>query len=380
MMSPKPPCGRYRNLRRIEAMKAKPCFLAAMTALAVATAPVHAWDAQVHEWPTADGAVFAQRDANNLSPVVAFDAKGRSLMAFSSMMRGTALPGRFHEMICAGGSFVATGAGTWVGAKVSESGEFTIEAVLMPALAEPKEPGVALAFANGEDRDFTLLQDRDGLSFSVADAEPIRLFAPKIGEANHVLISCDPRTWAAYLDGEQQASGDTPADAARWGDREIIMGSAWAGEQPWYGRMREIAIFPRALTAEEAAAEAAASSALRAGHQPATTIRFKGTLLRQAKTSSLEDIRPYTRSLSFAEYKVDEVLEGEWDKPTIMVAHWMIMDGKRLPIADREAGAKVELSVQPMEQNPQLESSRRDEIEGADLDVPQFYSEPPIAP
>jgi hypothetical protein len=271
-------------------------------------------------------------------------------------------------------------AGKWVGAKVAESGEFTIEVNLTAAVAAPEAPGVVFAFGNDEGQDFALRQDKEGLSLTLGEAKPLALFAPEAGKPVHILISCGPEKWAAYRDGKQAAAGDMPAGLAKWAARELVMGATWSGKEPWFGRMEAIAVFSRALTAGEAATQTAASAALRAGREPATTIRFKGTLVRQAETSKLEEIRPYTRSLTFAEYKVDEVLEGKWDQPTIMVAHWMIMDAVRLPLADREPGAKVELSVTPMDQNPQLESMRRDDIQEADLDAVQFYCESETTP
>lgn len=352
----------------------------AMTTLAFGLGSAMAEDAKAPEWPVVQDAVFAQRDANNVNPVVAFDSKGRSLMAFNSEMRGRALPGRFYELICAGGSFHAVDAGAWVGAKVAESGEFTIEVNITPAIAEPATPGVVFAFGNDEGEDFALRQDKAGLSLTLGKAKPIALFAPGAGKPVHVLIACGKEKWTAYRDGKPAGTGDMPTGLAKWTARELVMGGAWSGKEPWLGRMEAIAVYPRALIAEEAATQATASTARQAGRKPATTVRFKGTLVRQAKTSKLEEIRPYTRSLSLAEYNVDEVLKGKWDKPTIAVAHWMIMDAVRLPIADRKTGVKVELTVQPMEQHPQLESNRRDEIEDLDLDAVQFYCESETTP
>lgn len=354
--------------------------VSAISALAFGLGAAAAEDVKAPEWPAVKGAVFAQRDANNVSSVVAFDSKGRSLMAFNSEMRGRALPGRFYELVCAGGSFYAMEAGAWVGAKVAESGEFTIEVNITPAAAEPEASGVVFAFGNDEGEDFSLRQEKAGLSLTLGKAKPIALFAPGAGKPVHVLIACGKEKWAAYRDGKPAGTGDMPADLAKWAARELTMGASWSRKEPWLGRMEAIAVYPRALTAEEAATQAAASAARQAGREPATTVRFKGTLVNQAKTSSLEEIQPYTRSLSFAQYKVDEVLEGKWEEPTIVVAHWMIMDAVRLPLADRSLGTKVELSVQPLEQHTQLESSRRDDIEGLDLDVAQFYCESETVP
>jgi hypothetical protein len=205
--------------------------------------------------------------------------------------------------------------------------------------------------------------------------QPIALFAPEAGKSVHVLIACDKNKWVAYRDGQPVHSGQLAAGASAWGTRQLVMGAAWSGADAWRGRMEGIAVFPRALTAEETAGEAAAIRALQAVRKPATTVRFRGTLVRQAKTSALEDIRPYTRSLTAAEYKVKQVLAGEWNQPSITVLHWMIMDGKRLPIADRKLGTVLELSAERLDEHPQLESCRRDEITEGDIDADLFYCE-----
>ena len=77
---------------------------------------------------------------------------------------------------------------------------------------------------------------------------------------------------------------------------------------------------------------------------------------------------------------MDKVLSGEWKEKSIIVLHWMILDAKRLPIADRKPGTEVELSVEPLAQNPQLESNRRDELTDMDLDAELFYCESETAP
>lgn len=330
--------------------------------------------AKAPEWPKAPGAVFALRNGNITTPVVAFDAKGRDLMAFNLDPRGRSLLGRFYELICDGGSFHARDAGTWVGSQVAKSGAFTLEATLTPADAALKARGVVFAFGDADGWDVALMQDKTGLSLCLGGSSSIDLFAPEAGKPVHVLISCGKTKWAAYRDGKPAGSGTMPGNAPSWGQRQIVLGATWSGATPWRGRMEGIAIFAKALTADEAAGEAASAMALQAGRKPANTIRFKGTLVRQAKTSGLEEIRPYTRSLTAVEYKVEKVLSGEWKEPTITVLHWMIMDRKRLPIADRKPGVEVELSVEPLADQPQLESCRRDEIED-EIAADVFYCE-----
>jgi hypothetical protein len=221
---------------------------------------------------------------------------------------------------------------------------------------------------------FALRQQGGGLVMTLG-GDAMELFAVEAGKPVHVLVSCGADEWTAYRDGKKAASGTRPAARVSWEQADLVMGSQADGAQPWRGRMEAVAIFPAALTAENAASQAEAAAVLRAGRAEVTALKFRGSLLRQASTSSLEDIRPYSRSLTAAEYKVDAVLSGDWKEPTITVLHWMIMDGKRLPLADRKPGTAVELSVRPLAQQPQLEGSRRDELPDTDLDAELFYCE-----
>jgi hypothetical protein len=342
--------------------------------LAVVAATRDAAAASETAWPSVPGAVFALRTTDIAVPVIAFDAKGRDLMAFSCATRGRALFGRFYELVCDGGSFYARDAGTWIGQQVATSGAFTLEATITPAEAAGKVPGVVLAYGNDQGEDVALLQDQTGLRLRLQGAQPMAVFPVEAGASVHVLVAVGGGKWAAYRDGQPVRSGSLAGAIPAWRTRELVVGSGWSGAETWRGRIEGVAVFSRALTAPEAAKEAAAIKTLQAGRKPAASVKFRGTLVRQAKTSALEQIRPYTRSLTAAEYKVEQVLAGEWKDPTITVLHWMIMDGKRLPIADRQPGAAVVLKVDRLEDHPQLESCRRDEMEG-DLALDLFYCE-----
>jgi len=352
--------------------------LGAVFASAFAVAGERA-EAQAPRWPRVSGAVFALRNADAVAPVTAFDSKGRDLMAFNCVTRGRALFGRCYELVCDGGSFHAKDAGAWVGLQAAKSGAFTVEAMVTPAEAAPRAGGIVLAFGDDKGEDLALLHDEAGLSLRLGGTRAVGLFALEAGNPAHVVIACDTRKWAAYRDGKLVRSGTPPAGAPSWGTRQLVMGAAWSGAGAWRGRLEGIAVFPRVLTSEEAAGESAASKAFMAERRPAATIRFRGALVRQAKTAGLAEIRPYTRSMSVAEYKVAQVLEGEWKEPTIAVLHWMIMDGKRLPIADRPPGTAVELRVERLEDHPQLESCRRDELDG-EIPADLFYCESETMP
>jgi alginate O-acetyltransferase complex protein AlgJ len=327
------------------------------------------------QWPQKAGAVFALRNASVSAPLIAFDAKGQELLAFECAPRGRALFGRFYELVCDGGSFIARDAGPWIGQKVGKSNAVTVEVTLTPAETMPTIPGVVLAYADDKGEDFALLHDKGGLALRWGGKQSIELFKPDAGKTVHVLLAIDQEKWVVYRDGQSVCFGRLPAAVPAWSIRQLVLGAAWSGAHPWRGRLEGIAFFPWALTADEAAKEAAASIVLRAGRKPATTVRFQGTLIRQAKTANLKAIQPYTRSMTIAEYKVEKVLAGEWKQQKIKVLHWMIMDGKRLPLADRKPGALVELQVDSLGDHPQLESCRRDDELDDEISDDLFYCE-----
>lgn len=330
-------------------------------------------------WPKVSGAVFALRNTHFSTPKIARDAKGRELMAFECAPRGPAHVGRDFDLLCDGGSFLMKDAGHWIGSQVSKAGSFTLELMMRPRKATPSERGVVLAFCDDNGEDVSVLQDQTGLRIQFGTAEPVALFTPISETSVHLLIACDSEKWTAYRDGLPIQTGLAPAGTAAWGSRNLVIGSACSGKDPWLGRVEAIAVFAKALTADEAKVEATTSHGLIAGRKPARTLHFRGTLLKQANTSDVVQIRPYTRSLTAVEYKIDKLIAGEWKEPTITVYHWMILDGKRLPIADRLPGAVVEMSVENLDDHPQLESFRRDDIEG-DISAELFYRETEIAP
>ena len=331
-------------------------------------------------WPAVGGAVFALRDGSVTSPVVAFDDRGRAAMGFSLGNRGRSLIGRYHELVCAGGSFLTPGVGAWIGREVAQSGVFTIEATLTPAPTPREETAVVMTYANEDGEDFSLLHDASGLALRLPGNPPIPLFKPEPGRPVHLVLLGSKDRWLVYRNGVRAGAGTLENPPPAWGERELVIGAGWDGANPWLGRIEGIAVFPHALPPDQATAQAAAIRASLAGRQAAPSVRFRGTLTRQAETSTLEEIRPYTRSLTVAEYKVDEVLEGHWDEPVITVLHWMIMDAERLPIADRTPGASVELTVEPFDSQPQLQTIRRDELIDGDFTAVLFYCESENAP
>jgi hypothetical protein len=237
------------------------------------------------EWPAVAGAVFSLRDTNIGAPRVAFDDRGRDLMAFSFVERGRAIYGRNHELVCDGGSFIAQDAGAWIAKQVAEAGAFTIEAVVTPTEVTPTTKGVLMTFADDRGEDFAILQDKNWLFLRLKDTPPIGLFAVEAGKTVHMMVAFQDGKGVIYRNGRAVRTGPLPATAAAWTPRELVLGAAGSGAEPWRGRLDCIAVYPRALAAEDAARQASAVQGVYAKRTPPTTIRFKGTLQRQAPTS-----------------------------------------------------------------------------------------------
>jgi hypothetical protein len=102
-------------------------------------------------------------------------------------------------------------------------------------------------------------------------------------------------------------------------------------------------------------------------------------LRQRSKTPTLAEISPYRQALVVFEYAVEKSAEGELPPGRIRVAHWAILDGKTLPITRAAEGQLLQLTLEPFDANPQLESLYlADTLTGAG-DLPLFYDVDPSA-
>jgi hypothetical protein len=172
-----------------------------------------------------------------------------------------------------------------------------------------------------------------------------------------------------------EKAGSVNGEAPVWRAKQWLIGANHVGKEIWRGRAEGIAIFSKALTAIEIQTETKTYSSWISTRKRSGSVRFRGTLIKQAKTSSLDQMGEYTRSLTAAEYKIDEIISGDWKEPTIFVLHWAVIDRKHLPITTRKLGTKVILTVARCCDNPQLDSCRRDDDLDGILDAEPFYCE-----
>lgn len=95
-------------------------------------------------------------------------------------------------------------------------------------------------------------------------------------------------------------------------------------------------------------------------------------LVEAAAVPTPAAIAPYRRALVAHRYRVLRVLEGEYAQPELMVAHWAIVDGRRVPAGQRVVGGIYRMTVEPYEAHPELESERLI-LQGDAVHLPLFY-------
>ena len=94
---------------------------------------------------------------------------------------------------------------------------------------------------------------------------------------------------------------------------------------------------------------------------------------QQVAPPTPESIAPYREGLLALEYDVVQVVEGEFDLPVVAIAHWVIRDARLVTGAERRAGERLRLALQPYDARPELEGKRL-VYETSDLTtLPLFY-------
>lgn len=245
------------------------------------------------------------------------------------------------------------------------------------ALAGPR--GLVFWYFDGAHRNLTMADVRSGKKWVV----PVNS-APGFegAEAFHPRWASHPRFLA--ISGPYNQGGDN--QVSRGGAQaEIYLGrfspdyskvEAWArvsrnegGDSypdVWVDRRA-----PHSARPEGPLGPAAADAERSAGTRPERVV-VKVRLTRAAPVPSPRSILPYRHALLVSDYEVLEVLRGQYGRPTMRIAQWVIRDGRVLGDARKEIGSTATLTVEPYEAHGELEGERL--ISDSMLpDVPLFY-------
>ena len=84
-----------------------------------------------------------------------------------------------------------------------------------------------------------------------------------------------------------------------------------------------------------------------------------------------ESILPYRQALLVNEYDIVQVLSGSYSQERVLVAHWVIREGRVLTNASRNEGSLHRMSLEPFDERLDLEGERL--IQDGDFENLRLY-------
>jgi hypothetical protein len=176
---------------------------------------------------------------------------------------------------------------------VKKSKAFSLEAWVTPANTSQEGPARILTLSSGTgERNFTLGQERDRYDLRIraarTDNNGMPSLAAQSGSAStkltHLVVTADRSGQARlYVNGEQQASSEVGGSFDKWSDDfRLAIANETTGDRPWLGTYHLVAIYTRALSAEEIAARAPG-----VGRYDLAKIPFRGGLLTQGSVLTI---------------------------------------------------------------------------------------------
>jgi hypothetical protein len=293
--------------------------------------------------------------------------------------RGIGRFNRSYGMLLDGGSFETEAATTEALAKTSPTSDGrSLEFLYAESGRLPVGSKVRIvAVTNAEGRPYLeIFRQPEGFHFVTSAG----VLAPEVVELPvtlkdndlpfHLILNISSHRIAWFLHGNEVAALPL-SDKLAW-DKvvqcKLVFGEAKPVPAGWQGQLQNVACFTRTLTAGEIRSLAQASKPTVA--PPAQRVRLRAKLT-DATEPDMEDLASYTRMLIDHTYEVLEVLEGQFSAKKIVVLHWAVLDRQPVPGMPREVDQTFELTVEPIEQHPEVESELQ--ISGSDdLEAPVY--------
>lgn len=166
------------------------------------------------------------------------------------------------EAELAGGAVLVEGANETLLAACKQSGELSIEAVLLAAEGKQSGPARIISFSSDPyRRNFTLGQEADDLILRLRTPRTgdngtnpeTKLFSIPAGTAAHVIVSYRNGQLAAYRDGRRvKTSSAVRGDLSNWTLQHLLFGDEYREARCWSGLIERVAIHSRFIADDEA--------------------------------------------------------------------------------------------------------------------------------
>ncbi len=316
-------------------------------------------------WPVnRKGLVFAWQTAD--TPIhLAGSASGQQELA-KIKRRHAARFDHASALVLDGGSCLAVDADKRLLDACKNSNQLTLEATITPANINQGGPARIVTFSTDPGtRNFTLGQDKDHLILRLRTPQTgengvipeVTLCPVQAGQTRHVVVTYADSRVVCYLDGKQvNESRAVHGDFSNWSAQHLLFGDEWSGDRDWAGGLEGIAIFSQALTSSGVELEYQTSRRIRASRPKFEQTVIEAQLVSRSQIPTLKQILPYRDALVLSEFRVKRVDAGKLDVKTVRVAQWALLDGAPAGPASRKPGWKGRLTLERLDQNPQLKS------------------------
>lgn len=212
-----------------------------------------------------------------------------------------------------------------------------MEAVITPDGAPQNEAVILLLGKWPKQCQAALVQQTRNLVFLAGkDAARVPLCSVEAGRPAHIVVTSGQGRVICYKDGNEAATGSVPPLAfSDWPVVPFSLGGGGPeGAGDWRGAIEGVALYARALSASEVRVHAEVFGKILAARKPIPVLKVCAKLIAKSPVPSLDELAPYTQSLSVYAYEVEKVVEGSYDKKTLYVAHWCVLDRIILPFKD----------------------------------------------
>jgi hypothetical protein len=272
-------------------------------------------------WPSNDaGVVFRFETASFRTPISAFDKAGEKLVAYSLTARGRARYDRNFALVLSGGSYVAERAGAFILEKCRASGALTIEALVTPCELPLDGPRPVISFASSpEALNFCVAQEGNRFTLDLRTSiarggRTVELCTLASGAPCHLVVTYAGGVLVCCLNGAAVLrSTDITGDFSGWGEHELVLGALVASGREWPGTLEGIALYDRAISAEEAAVNSVVYHRLLQARAPVHVLAARAKLVAKTVVPDPESVLPYTRILVAYEYEIEKRLPAGKD-------------------------------------------------------------------
>ncbi len=286
---------------------------------------------------------------------------------------------RFGAMLLEGGAMYASDTSRCITERCRTKGEWSLEAMLTAVNAfqgRPGRPRRIIGCRRDGDPDFSFSLDQEAGQLSVALTLQNGSDAPKAhrallgpvteGQPQLVAVSYTPGKLRGWLNGKLTLEEDVSGQLT-WQNSAFVDGLHFGGREQmgtlWRGTIEGVAIYSRALSADDAHGSYQAYSDVLKARPKIKKIRLTATLAAKTAVPRPEEIAPYRNALLVHEYRVLNVLQGEYSGKRIRVAHWGVVDLQPADITRRPEGAQCELLVEPYIDHPELDGQMLRELD-----------------